>query len=170
MGIQFATPQEIVKLSQSIEITEDCWLWKGKTNNAGYGYVNWKWSAHRLSYRLFNGEIPDGLWVLHTCDVRICCNPLHLFVGTALDNRKDMLRKNRQGMTGARGSKNPHTKLTIEKARKIREVYKQGGTSHQLLANEYGVTKRAITMILNNLSWNEDKYDYDEHRPRIKSS
>lgn len=78
----------------------DCWEWNaGRSTAQGYGvfYLNNKpIGAHRFSYEHFNGSIPVGLWVLHTCDNRPCVNPFHLFVGTAQDNISDMIKKGRK--------------------------------------------------------------------------
>ena len=65
-----------------------------KDGNMGYGATNGN-SAHRLSYSAFNGVIPDGMCVLHRCDVPLCVNPAHLFLGTRLDNMQDCFMKGR---------------------------------------------------------------------------
>ena len=54
------------------------------------------WKPHRVVYFMFYGELPDGYMVCHHCDNGLCCNPTHLFHGTALDNNQDMVRKGRQ--------------------------------------------------------------------------
>jgi len=74
-----------------------CWLWTAGLNKSGYGlfYLNWAMTAHRASYALYKGEIPDGLYVLHKCDVKCCVNPDHLFIGTHSDNMKDYADKRR---------------------------------------------------------------------------
>lgn len=77
---------------------EDCWIWEGALSSGGYGSMTVGWGVertHRLSWLLSNGPIPDGLYVLHRCDVRLCCNPKHLFLGTQKDNMQDMYEKGR---------------------------------------------------------------------------
>lgn len=72
----------------------DCWEWKASLGNQGYG--NWGFgkqgTAHRATYKLFNGEIPDGQWILHRCNNRKCCNPSHLYAGTPTDNHADRIK------------------------------------------------------------------------------
>lgn len=81
-----------------VEKTDTCWLWHGPMDGVGYGAINTgdrRRGAHRVSYEMANGPIPDGLFVCHTCDVRNCVNPSHLFVGTARDNALDCWLKGR---------------------------------------------------------------------------
>jgi hypothetical protein len=82
------------------EISADgCWLWKAGRNAKGrYGYLKADGvsiSAHRYSYEIHKGEIPDGLFVCHRCDVTLCVNPYNLFLGTAKQNFDDMIEKGR---------------------------------------------------------------------------
>jgi hypothetical protein len=88
-----------------------CWEWSGSKLPKGYGVITMrlpdgmqeKHYAHRVSYELNVGLIPEGLFVLHTCDNPSCCNPNHLFVGTQLDNMRDAAIKGRlQNQGGAR--------------------------------------------------------------------
>ena len=86
-----------------VEKTETCWIWTGGVNKPGvrggeHGIVcihNRHVFAHRFSYELHNGPIPEGLFVLHHCDVPRCVNPAHLYVGTQQDNMNDAKRRNR---------------------------------------------------------------------------
>lgn len=77
-----------------------CWEWAGGLSPNGYGVIGSsssgdRYSAHRLAYKLTHGDIPDGLFVLHKCDNRKCCNPNHLWAGTHLENVSDMMAKHR---------------------------------------------------------------------------
>lgn len=84
-----------------VDKSGDCWIWTGGRQTNGYGRVSYQGRrvpTHRLSWVLANGPIPDGLCVLHNCptgDNPLCCNPDHLFLGTKVDNMRDMAAKGR---------------------------------------------------------------------------
>ena len=74
-----------------------CWEWQGaKRNKAGYGAFSLKGKvidAHRFSYEYYKGEIPEGLFILHSCDNPSCVNPDHLRAGTARENVRDSIER-----------------------------------------------------------------------------
>ena len=85
---------------EKVDKSGDCWIWIGAKNGWGYGILSrgtgmGRVRAHRLSYELANGAIPDGLFVLHKCDNPPCVRPDHLFVGDHAANMQDMHRKDR---------------------------------------------------------------------------
>ena len=91
--------------------TAGCWIWSGRRYPSGYGYMNvgqTNIGAHRLSWRLMRGPIPEGLFVLHKCDVMACCNPNHMFIGTQKANMQDKIAKGRQPDMSRSICKNGH--------------------------------------------------------------
>lgn len=109
-----AITKEILEKFYTPEPNSGCWLWVGAVS-AGYGTI---WDgvrnekAHRISYCLHKGPIPDGLYVCHKCDNRACINPDHLFLGSAADNNRDCMAKKRFRAPHTRGSRHGHSKLT----------------------------------------------------------
>jgi hypothetical protein len=140
---------------------EACWPWQAEITKAGYGRITDYWEkrlAHRYSWEIHNGcVIPDGMVVMHTCDVRICVNPAHLRLGTHKENTADMIAKGRAHMMGPknprRGSENPRAKYTEEQILEIRRRYAEGGVTLQALADEYATTKTGIHKIVKRLIW-----------------
>lgn len=131
-----------------------CWEF-GTTNTHGYGVItiNCKQHrAHRLMWLLRKGEIPDNLFVLHSCDNRCCCNPDHLFLGTAQDNVDDMRAKGRDAFGQNFGIKNGQAKLTDEDIPKIRLLLDQGHTQ-QYIADQFGVSRSRISYIKHGKNW-----------------
>lgn len=131
----------------------ECWIWPlGQWD----GYGRWSMAgitipAHRASYIYAFGDIPDGLCVCHSCDVPLCCNPDHLWLGTNLDNQIDKVTKNRQAM----GEVNGRAKLSTPDVEGIKAsplLSEYGGLSR--LARKYGVSPTTIWRIRHGIGWN----------------
>lgn len=132
----------------------DCWSWTGSTDDAGYGRLRIGTKlvgAHRLSWEIHNGPITGGLWVLHHCDNPPCTNPRHLYLGTRLDNVRDMHARNRAFAFGP--NENPQSKLTESDVRAIRASYTGVRGQKAEFARTYGVSKPTIAAVLERRTW-----------------
>lgn len=131
-----------------------CWEWTKSCTKQGYGRASYHGKgvrSHRLSWELTYGEIPYDLFVLHKCDNRKCCNPKHLFLGTPLDNVRDMMEKGRNALL--MGRLNGNSKLTNEQVDYIIKRYATGGVTQEQLAQEIGVSDSHISNIVNGKVW-----------------
>ena len=125
---------------KKIEKTKSCWIWTAAIRGkSGYGAIKIDGKtidAHRLSYQIYKGEIPKGVYVCHSCDNRKCVNPAHLFLGSPKDNWEDGFEKNRIKLLGG---------IDIEKLKKhpSRGAYLRGcrceecKTINTLMAKRY---------------------------------
>jgi hypothetical protein len=107
----------------SPEPNSGCWLWDSAVNNKGYGLIfnsdpDKERQAHRVSWRLHRGEIPTGMCVLHRCDVPLCVNQNHLFLGTMKDNTQDMIKKGR-----AKGGPIKHSNELVREIKQSEGTY-----------------------------------------------
>lgn len=135
-----------------VDKSGDCWLWTGARFDSGYGSFSIKRKgcrAHRVSWELSFGPIPDGKLVLHRCDNPPCVNPSHLFLGTGADNSADMVQKNRH----LYGERNHNAKLTEAFVLEIRRDYASGATTFRDLAKHYGVHESIVADAVQGKTW-----------------
>ncbi len=149
-----------------------CWIWTACLDRDGYGRItvyqpNKKSvGAHRFSWEWYKGPIPDGLCILHKCDVPACVNPNHLFLGTSIDNNKDRDSKQRgrwaagechgsrtKPESRARGSRNGNARLSDFDIIKIRADTRR----QHVIAAEYGVHQTMISKIKRQAAWTHIK-------------
>lgn len=121
----------------------DCWVWNGTKNPNGYGVLH-TFRAHRISYEIANGGIPDDLLIRHQCHVRACVNPAHLLVGTHADNADDARKAGRFHY----GEANPGARLTDAQVDEIRELAATTSMFHKDIAARYGVSQTLVSGIL----------------------
>lgn len=125
-----------------------CWNWVGAKNRDGYGRTRIAgriMSAHRSAYELLVGPVTKGALLCHTCDNPGCCNPRHIFEGTAADNYWDSRRKGRACI----GEKSGVAKLTAQQAGAIRLDRRRIAD----ISREYNISRTAIAAIKNGRSW-----------------
>lgn len=125
-----------------------CWEWTAAKHKQGYGIFGRSNErlAHRISWILINGKIPNNLFVLHSCDNPSCVNPDHLFLGTDLDNAQD--RDNKARCVWPKGEKHSCSKLTDKQVLEIREIYASGHTYMRILSAKYKISISQISRII----------------------
>lgn len=142
----------------------DCWNWTASLSRWGYGSIGHGNGpgtklAHRVSWELHHGKIPDGVFVCHHCDNPACVNPEHLFLGTPKDNAQDCIQKGRCCVL--RGEEQGRAKLTEQDVRSIRKL-RTNGASLKYLAEKFNVGKTTIGHLLNGDTWKHVLRDRDE--------
>jgi len=131
---------------EQVEIIENaCWMWKGsRTTGVEYGiYYDGKrtYLAHRYMWQIVNGDIPRKMCVLHTCAFLLCCNPEHLYLGTAKIAAQDRMKRRKQ--------KSPWSKLTEDDVRYIL----RSSDSHYDLSLRFDISMQHVRQIRNGESW-----------------
>ncbi len=152
-------------INSSKKLNNGCWEWQKATKGFGYGQLTVgsrtdktrkTETAHRLSYKVFIGEIPLGKWVLHKCDNPKCVNPDHLYIGDRKQNVKDMMDRGR--LNHAVGERIHNSIITEEEVIEIRKEREEKGTSYRKLAKKYGFKNHGPVMrICKGESWKHVK-------------
>lgn len=130
-----------------------CWLWTGAVESDAkpYGMISHqgRWlRASRVSFKLYNGDLPDGMYACHRCDNPNCVNPDHLFPGSPADNSADMVSKGRSGF----GEKNTSAKLREQDVVTIRTLL-ANGVSKREIARNFDISPRLVRMIHSGRVW-----------------
>jgi hypothetical protein len=161
-GQSISTAQEL--FDRHVVKGDDCWSWGGYINNKGYGYtriggkVSKGWLAHRLSWSLHFGEIPDGLHVCHKCDNRMCVRPDHLFLGTNMDNIRDRMQKGRLGSQWCKNiPREMHPKNKIKLTQLMEMIaLRESGKKVMDIAQEFGITKEHASRLMTKFKQGDD--------------
>lgn len=138
---------------------DDCWLWKAGKSKSGYGSFQWQGkvvSAHRMALTFHNGSpLPSGREhpVCHRCDVELCCNPAHLYLGTPKQNTADIIQRGRRQVV-RKGSAAPFAKFTDEQVREIRRLHAEGW-SYPRLGERFGMHPQNIGRICRRQGYTE---------------
>ncbi len=135
---------------------EECWPWTGFCEAQGYGIIAigraTRVKAHRVSWEIHFGEIPEGMCVCHHCDNPPCVNPAHLYVGTRADNNRDRGLRKRGKEHRQYGASNDNAKLTEDDVRAIIACL-QTGKSQIAVAEMFGVSQPQISKIARGEAW-----------------
>lgn len=157
-GHHFRRPTE-ERFWSKVAKSDGCWLWTGAIGRKGYGKFGiwgrkqgWE-GAHRASWRLHYGDVPDGVFVCHRCDVPSCVRPDHLFLGTDADNVRDMHGKGRWSPNVSRaGAANNSAVLTDEDVNRVRLLFAQG-MSRAGLARTFGIGWSTVDDVVQRRTW-----------------
>ena len=136
-----------------VDVSDGCWIWKGSTNRSGYGRTTFgkrkNIGAHRVSFLLFNGKIPKGMCVCHSCDVPSCVKPAHLWLGITQQNTEDMVKKGRS----LYGEKHSKSKLCFNDILIIRHLNTLKKWTQKKIAEMFNITPGHVNNIIKNRVW-----------------
>jgi hypothetical protein len=147
----------------AVRDASECWLWSGQRTRSKYRKTYGKFYAgvgkgmvyaHRYAYELTNGQIPDGLFVCHTCDVCECVNPSHLFLGTIQDNVTDMTNKRRH----CYGERVSGAILNRDMVLRIREL-RGSGMTYAEIGRSMGIKVPTVGLVIRGGSWRHIQAD-----------
>lgn len=144
------------------EKRDGCWRWNGTRAPNGYGMLfvdnlvsqvrsRRTMSAHRFSYLLHYGGLPEGMYICHKCDVKDCVNPDHLYAGTPKQNIQDTLERGQY----PRGERNGRAKLTAIQVKMARILYDAGMGTYADLAKAYGVNTASMCSAIRGTTWKQ---------------
>ncbi len=142
------TERQRFEAKYSIDSLSNCWLWHGAITDNGYATFTHDRKtihAHRFSFLIHRGDIPAGKHVCHSCDIRNCVNPDHLWIGTRFQNMQDAVLKGRI----AYGERAGHSKLNTDLVRRIR----RSSECHRVLSEKFGVATSVISNVKNRKTW-----------------
>lgn len=158
------TIKRIERFNSKLVRQGDCLVWTGysKGGRSDYGMFC-KELVHIFAYKLYKGNVPSGIHVLHTCDVKKCCNPDHLYLGTESNNARDRYERGlapkgdnhwtrKENHRISRGETRPFAKLTNKQADEARLLRAEGLTV-QSIADSFGISRRQMTEILKNRAY-----------------
>lgn len=143
------------RLEINIDKSSGRWIWKGCKDKDGYGIISYKGRmdrAHRVIYKLYIGEIPEGICVCHKNDTPWDVTPSNLWLGTLADNNRDRANKGRS--SDIRGEKCCSSKLKDSDVLEIRKLYSTGLYKHRELQKMFNISLSQIGSITRRETWN----------------
>lgn len=167
-------PEDIRRFWAKVQKGPGCWTWTASTRDKGYGAFVWTGTdgkihqdrAHRFSYLLHVGPIPQGACVLHSCDNPGCARPEHLHLGSKADNNAEMRERGRARKGGSktpvhlcryrRGINHPLHKLTEKGVRRMRKLWGSGLSVHRI-ARDFGINVASVRKVLLGRTWTHVK-------------
>jgi len=152
-------PKIIKRFLSKIKKDGQCIIWTGNTDSYGYGLMRigkGREKAHRLSFKIHNGEIPKNMCVCHACDNPLCVNPLHLWLGTQSENLKDMKSKGRASGFKGKGESRYQSRLKENDILQIKGLSFEG-LNRSSIARIFGVAPGTISAVVRNKTWTHVK-------------
>lgn len=154
-----AERRELLKerIFRRVNKVDGCWIWTGCIDKYGYGdmtFLGESIGTHRAAYKAWNGKIPKGKFVCHTCDLPACCNPEHLFIGTPLLNTRDAIKKGR--FDSCKGENHYFSKLKDKDVEKMKRLFKES-IQMKMIAKIFGVSLSTVENIKYGRNWKHVK-------------